>query len=123
LFSATAAVSCKALCKGFFNANCIAKIVSLVKKTTIVENQYFNGIETKQYSYFLFFLKKGMTDRVPVKGNCVDSGPSLVAETLSRLLLSYQTGYRMQNITILWVSTILVELEIPPAGGPQILSN
>jgi len=36
-----------------------------------------------------------MTDRVPVKGNCVDSGPSclvaisgsLVAETLSKLLL------------------------------------
>jgi len=27
-----------------------------------------------------------MTDRVPVKGNYVDSGPSLVAETLSRLL-------------------------------------
>jgi len=24
-----------------------------------------------------------MTDRVPVKGNCVDGGPSLVAETLS----------------------------------------
>jgi len=23
-----------------------------------------------------------MTDRDPVKGNCVDSGPSLVAETL-----------------------------------------
>jgi len=41
-----------------------------------------------------------MTDRVPVKGNCVDSGPNLVAETLSRLLLN-QTGYRMQNITIM----------------------
>jgi len=26
-----------------------------------------------------------MTDRVPVKGNCVDSGPSLVAKTLSKL--------------------------------------
>jgi len=42
-----------------------------------------------------------MTDRVPVKGNCVDNGPSLVVETLSRLLLSYQTGYRIQNDTIL----------------------
>jgi len=42
-----------------------------------------------------------MTDRVSLKGNCDDSGPSLVAETLSRLLLSYQTGYCMQNITIL----------------------
>jgi len=29
-----------------------------------------------------------MTDRMPVKGNCVDSGPSLVTETLSRLFLS-----------------------------------
>jgi len=29
-----------------------------------------------------------MIDRVPVKGNCVDSEPSLVAETLSWLLLS-----------------------------------
>jgi len=64
-----------------------------------------------------------MTDRVPVKGNCIDIGPSLVAETLSKLLLSYQTGYRMQNITVLWVSTFLVELGIPPAGEPQILSN
>jgi len=26
-----------------------------------------------------------MTDRVPAKGNCVDGGPSLVAETLSWL--------------------------------------
>jgi len=32
------------------------------------------------------FLKE-MNDRVPVKGNCVDSGPSLVAGTLSWLLL------------------------------------
>jgi len=48
----------------------------------------------KTYSYFPFFLKKGMTDRVPVKGNCVDSRPSLEAETLSRLLLSYHIGYR-----------------------------
>jgi len=29
-----------------------------------------------------------MTDRVPVKSNCVDNGPSLVAETLSWLFLS-----------------------------------
>jgi len=42
-----------------------------------------------------------MTNRVPVKGNCVGSGPSFVTETLSILLLSYQSGYRMQNITIL----------------------
>jgi len=53
--------------------------------------------------------------------NCVDIGPSLVAETLSRLLFSYQTGYRMQNITILWVSPFLIELGIPPTGGPQLL--
>jgi len=26
---------------------------------------------------FLFVIEKGMTDKVPVKGNCVDSGPSL----------------------------------------------
>jgi len=50
---------------------------------------------------FSFLFVKGMTDRVPVKGNCVDSGPRLLAETLSSLLLSYQTGYRTQNITIL----------------------
>jgi len=42
-----------------------------------------------------------MIYRMPVKGNYVNNGPSLVAKTLSRLLLSYQTGYRMQNITIL----------------------
>jgi len=42
-----------------------------------------------------------MPDKVPVKGNCVDSGPSFVAETLSlRLLLSYQIGYHMQNIIL-----------------------
>jgi len=35
-----------------------------------------------------FLFEKGMTDRVPVKGNCVDSRPSLVAESLSWLLLS-----------------------------------
>jgi len=33
---------------------------------------------------FLSFFVKVMTDRVPVKGNCVDSGIiSLVAESLS----------------------------------------
>jgi len=41
-----------------------------------------------QNSIFIFFFEKGMTDRVPVKGNCVDIGPSLVAETLSWLILS-----------------------------------
>jgi len=46
-----------------------------------------------------------MTNRVPVKGNFVDSGPSLVAESLSRL----------QNITTLWVLTVLVEHGVPPA--------
>jgi len=35
---------------------------------------------------FLFSL----TDRVPVKGNCVDSGASLVAETLRKILLYYE---------------------------------
>jgi len=35
----------------------------------------------------LFFLKKkGMNDRVPAKGNCVDSGSSLVKKTSSCLL-------------------------------------
>jgi len=29
-----------------------------------------------------FIFKKGMTDRVQVKRNCADSGPSLVTETL-----------------------------------------
>jgi len=30
-------------------------------------------MESKQYSYYPFF-EKGMTDRVPVQGNSVDSG-------------------------------------------------
>jgi len=36
-----------------------------------------------QQTLFLFFFlfEKGMTERVPVKGNCVVSGPSLVTET------------------------------------------
>jgi len=38
-----------------------------------------------------------MTDRLPVKDNCVDSGPILVAATLSRLLFSYQTGYQWRS--------------------------
>jgi len=33
-------------------------------------------------------LKKEITNRAPEKSNFVDSRPSLVAETLSRLLLS-----------------------------------
>jgi len=38
--------------------------------------------DSKHYSYFPYFFEKGMTaDRVPVKGNCFNSGPSLVAET------------------------------------------
>jgi len=63
---------------------------------------------------FLFSL----TDRVPVKGNCFDSGPSLLAETLSWFLLCEKIGYRTQNITLLWVSNFLVEHGVPPAGGP-----
>jgi len=51
-----------------------------------------NSMVLNQNSIHIFFLKKGMTNRVPVKGNCVNSGPNLVAGTLSRLLLSYQTG-------------------------------
>jgi len=39
-----------------------------------------------------------MTDRVPVKGNCVASGPSLAAETLSWLLLR-NPKLSLQNIT------------------------
>jgi len=74
LFFATVAVSCKALRKGFLNGTCIAKIVSLVKKPTIVD--------IKTIFLFSFPFEKGMTDRMPVKGNRLDSGPSLVAETL-----------------------------------------
>jgi len=37
---------------------------------------------SKQYFDFPFFFEKGITDRVPVKGNCVDSEPILVAETV-----------------------------------------
>jgi len=39
-------------------------------------------MELSQKSIFIslsFIFKKGMTDRVQVKGNCADSGPSLVA--------------------------------------------
>jgi len=63
-------------------------------------------------------------NRVPVKGNCVESGPSLLAETIPKLLFR-KTGYRMQNTTIpvLWVSTFLVEYGVPPAGGPTIVSQ
>jgi len=39
---------------------------------------------------FSFLFDIGMTDRVPVKGNCVDSGPSLVAETLRKILLYHE---------------------------------
>jgi len=38
---------------------------------------------SKQHSYFPFIFEKEMTGRVSVKGNYIDSGPSLVAETLS----------------------------------------
>jgi len=38
-----------------------------------------------------------MTDRLPVKDNCVDSGPILLAETLSTLLFSYQTGNQWRS--------------------------
>jgi len=31
----------------------------------------------------ILLFENGMTDRVTVKDNCVDSGPSLVRETLS----------------------------------------
>jgi len=61
-----------------------------------------------------FFLKKGMTDRVPVKGNCVDNGPSLVAENIRPVTLC-------KILLIWWVLTFLVKHGIPPAGRPQIL--
>jgi len=70
-----------------------------------------------------------MTDRVPVKGNCVASGPSMWWQKLYRdcflvirpiTVCKILLYCRMQNITILWVSTFLVELGIPPAGGPQM---
>jgi len=38
-----------------------------------------------QNSIISFLFEKGMIGKVPVNGNCVDSGPSLVAETLSGL--------------------------------------
>jgi len=56
----------KLCAKAFLNGTCNAMIVSLVRKPTIAIS--------KQYSYFPFFFEKGNTDRVPVKGNCVDSG-------------------------------------------------
>jgi len=62
-------------CKAFLNGTCIAKIDSLVQKPKIVD--------IKTVFIFSFPFEKGMTDRVPVKGKCIDSGPSLVAETLS----------------------------------------
>jgi len=49
---------------------------------------------------------------VPVKGNCVDSGSSMVAETLSRLLLSnlkdrlsYAKGVRNITSSSFWRTT------------------
>jgi len=48
-----------------------------------------NSMVLNQNNIFIFlsFWKRNDWDRVAVKGNCVDSGPSLVAETLSWLLL------------------------------------
>jgi len=34
-----------------------------------------------QNSILIILFEKGITDRVTVKGHCVDSGPSLVTET------------------------------------------
>jgi len=56
------------------------RAVAFVILTT--NNKYLN-LMSKHYSYFSLFFEKGMTGRVPVKGNCVDSGPSLVAEPLT----------------------------------------
>jgi len=56
---ATAALSYKALRKGFLNDTCIAKILVLSKNQQEMNDiQLFNGIESKQYYYFPFFLKK-----------------------------------------------------------------
>jgi len=40
-------------------------------------------------SILIILFEKGMNDRVPLKGNCVNSGASLVAETLSWLLITF----------------------------------
>jgi len=57
---------------------------------------------------------------VPVKGNSVDSGSNLMAETLSWLLLSYKTSYRLPGAKYYYiVSTFLVEHGVPPSGEPS----
>jgi len=48
-----------------------------------------------------------MTDRVPMKGNFVDSGPSLVVETLS--WRTYKTGYvTVRKILLLYIVSTVV---------------
>jgi len=77
------------LCASFFlKGTCIIKIVNLVKNHL---HSWYPMIQWKWVKivfllFFFFFLKKERMTRVPVKGNCVDSGPSLVKETLSWLL-------------------------------------
>jgi len=58
---------------------------------------------------FPFFLKKEMTDRVPVKGTCVE--PTLVTETLSRLLLNIKPvthGRWQRGQERLWPTCIFI---------------
>jgi len=56
----------KLYARAFLNGTCIANIVLKTNKTVCL---------------FFFRFVKGTTDRVQMKGNCVVSGPSLVAET------------------------------------------
>jgi len=71
---------------------------------------------SKQYVHFPFFFEKGMTDRVSVKGNCIDNVPSLVKETSLWLFLSWKTGYRLPYSKYYHiVSTFLVDHGVLPS--------
>jgi len=85
LLFGTAAVSCKALRKGFLKwclQFALPKLLVLSKnQQELISNDL--TVLNQNRILFSFLFENGMTDRVPVKGNCVGIGPSLVAETLS----------------------------------------
>jgi len=61
----------------------------------------FNGSESKQFFYDSFLLKKEWMTRVPVKANCIESGPQLSGSNfiviLNCFLQIWKIGYRTQN--------------------------
>jgi len=73
LFYANYSSVSQSFAQGFFHGTCSAKIVILVL------NSQWNCVKTVLLLFFeiSFLFRKGITDRVPVKSNSVDCGPSL----------------------------------------------